>query len=85
MTLLESSLGGVLCPVDFIYSEPGVNRPLTPDDEEKKNLNQPRYQNQVNKVANAVLLYRGFLKPDKYKNLKDPDGRISVSASTIYG
>ena len=40
--------------VEFIYNEPGVNRPLKPDDDEKINLNKTRYRNQINKVGNAI-------------------------------
>jgi TolB-like protein len=50
----ESVLGGVLRGVEFIYTEPGVNRPLKSGDDEKANLNKTRYRNQINKVANAV-------------------------------
>ncbi len=50
----ESILGGYLRGIEFIYKEPGVNRPLTPVDDEKKNLNTTRYRNQINKVANAI-------------------------------
>jgi|WetSurSiteA1Bulk_404760.scaffolds.fasta_scaffold01576_2 TolB-like protein len=50
----ESVLGTVLRGIDFIYSEPGVNRPLKPDDDEKINLNKTKYRNQVNKVGNAI-------------------------------
>ncbi len=52
--LCESVLGGVLRGVEFIYKEPGVNKPLTPDDDEKKNLNNTKYRIQINKVANAI-------------------------------
>lgn len=52
--LLAGELGGILRPIEFIYKEPGVNRPLTPDDDEKKNLNKTRYRNQINKTANAI-------------------------------
>jgi len=52
--LCESILGGVLRGIEFIYKEPGVNRPLTTTDEEKKNLNNTRYRNQINKVANSI-------------------------------
>ena len=52
--LCESALGGVLRGVEFIYAEPGVNRPLKPDDDEKINLNKTKYRNQINKVANAI-------------------------------
>ena len=38
-TLLENELGGFIRGIEFIYKEPGVNRPLKPEDDEKKNLN----------------------------------------------
>ena len=50
----ESVLGGVLRGIEFIYKEPGVNRPLKPDDDEKINLTKTKYRNQINKVANAI-------------------------------
>ena len=53
-SLFEKELAGYLRPVEFIYQEPGVNRPLKPDDDEKININKSKYRNQVNKVANAV-------------------------------
>jgi hypothetical protein len=52
--IFEDETGGVLRAIDFIYKEPGVNRPLSPDDDTKENLNRTKYRNQVNKVANAV-------------------------------
>ena len=52
--LTETLLGSYLRGVEFIYKEPGVNRPLTPDDDDRKNLNKTKYRNQINKVANAV-------------------------------
>src|SRR5664280_1718893 len=52
--LLENELGGFIRGIEFIYKEPGVNRPLNPEDDEKKNLNNTVYRNQINKVANAV-------------------------------
>ena len=53
-TLLEKELGGVLRSIEFIYKEPGVNRPLTSKDNEEKNSNKTNYRNQINKVANAI-------------------------------
>jgi TolB-like protein/cytochrome c-type biogenesis protein CcmH/NrfG len=50
----ESVLGGVLRGIEFIYKEPGVNKPLTIDDNEKKNLNGTKYRIQINKTANAI-------------------------------
>jgi tetratricopeptide (TPR) repeat protein len=52
--LIEEELGGYIRGVEFIYSEPGVNRPLKPDDDEKINLNKTKYRNQINKVGNAI-------------------------------
>ena len=52
--IVEKVLGGFLRSVEFIYSEPGVNRPLTQKDPEEKNLHRTSYRNQINKVANAV-------------------------------
>ena len=50
----ESVLGGVMRAVEFIYKESGVNRSLTPKDNEDKNLNRTNYRNQINKVALAI-------------------------------
>ena len=52
--LCELILGGVLRGIEFVYEEPGVNRPLTPGDDENKNLKKTRYRNQINKVALAI-------------------------------
>lgn len=52
--LLETVTCGVLRAIDFVYKEPGVNRPLTPADDEHKNQYGTKYRNQVNKTANAV-------------------------------
>jgi len=69
--LFEKELGGVLRAIYFIYKEPGVNRPLTPEDEEKKNLNNTRYRNQINKVANSIdEIIRG-LKSDQNTLVKE--------------
>jgi TolB-like protein len=52
--LCESVLGTFVRGIDLIYKEPGVNRPLSPDDDEAGNLNKTRYRNQLNKVALAI-------------------------------
>ena len=62
--LVESEIGGVLRAIDFIYREPGVNRPLTPADDENKNRYGTRYRNQINKTANAVREIITALKSD---------------------
>jgi len=51
--LVEDEIG-FLRSIDFVYKEPGVNRPLSPDDSEEKNLESTKYRNQINKVANAI-------------------------------
>jgi len=52
--LVESELGTHLRGIEFIYKEPGVNKPLISEDDEKKNLNNTKYRIQINKVANAI-------------------------------
>ena len=53
-TLLEKELGGALRSIEFIYKEPGVDKPLAPGDNEKKNLNNTNYKIQIIKVAHAI-------------------------------
>jgi len=67
--LCESVLGSVLRGIDFIYAEPGVNRPLKPDDDEKVNLNKTKYRNQINKVGNAIKDIFSGLQPEKQELL----------------
>jgi tetratricopeptide (TPR) repeat protein len=50
----ESVLGGVLRGVEFIYKEAGIDKPLAPGDNEKKNLNNTTYRIQIIKVAHAI-------------------------------
>jgi class 3 adenylate cyclase len=54
--LLESELSGGLRSIDFIFREQGVNRPLSPTDDENQRNDTSRslYRNQINKLANAV-------------------------------
>jgi TolB-like protein len=73
---LAAVLDGPLRSIDFIYKEPGVNRPLNPDDSEEKNLNQTRYKNQINKVSNA-------LKDIGQSVIKQSSDKINVPASTV--
>ena len=51
---IENEIGGVLRAIEFIYKEPGVNRPLKSADNKNDNQNKTDYRNQVNKVANAI-------------------------------
>ncbi len=67
--LYEAVLGGVLRGIEFIYKEPGVNRPLNPNDDEKINLNKTRYRNQINKVALAIKdIIHSIKIPEVYEN-----------------
>jgi len=75
--LCESVLGGVLRGVEFIYREPGVNKPLNYDDDEKKNLNGTRYRIQVNKVANSIEEIIAGIKSTSYKEPKEWSASIS--------
>lgn len=50
----ESVLGGVLRGIEFIYKEAGIDKPLAPDDDEKKNLNSTKYGIQIIKVAHSI-------------------------------
>ncbi|MFH0761355.1 MAG: hypothetical protein V2A67_07610 [Bacteroidota bacterium] len=68
----ESILGGVLRGIEFIYKEPGVNKPLTTDDEEKKNLNNTKYRIQINKVANAIKEIISGLKREPTESAVEP-------------
>ncbi len=52
--LFEEATGSVMRPIDFVYKESGVNRPLRPTDDRNTNQEQIDYRNQVNKVANAI-------------------------------
>lgn len=70
--LLENELGGVLRAIDFIYKEPGVNRPLKNTDNKIDNQNKTDYRNQVNKIANAIKEILG--------GLKNPSSSIDIPA-----
>ena len=45
--VLENEIGGMLRPIDFIYKEPGVNRPLTSTDAKIDNQNKTDYKNHL--------------------------------------
>jgi TolB-like protein/lipoprotein NlpI len=70
--LCESILGGSIRGIDFIYKEPGVNRPMTRWDNEEKNLNSTNYRNQINRVANAIkeIIYGLKTESLDYDNLQ---------------
>jgi TolB-like protein len=51
---IENEINGTLRPIDFIYTQSGVNRPLTSLDHKEDNSNKTFYRDQINKTANAV-------------------------------
>jgi len=79
--IFEKEVGGVMRSVDFIYREPGVNRPLRVSEENpSNNLNNTTYRNQVNKVANAIkeVIY-GF-QNKTIQNISQVKEKIESSA-----
>ena len=70
--IIESELGCPLRSIEFIYKEPGVNRPLKPTDNKQDNLYKTEYQNQVNKVAIAVK--------DLIYSIKTPGSKIFLDS-----
>jgi len=83
--LCESVLGGVIRGVDFVYKEPGVNRPLTADDDEKKNLNNTKYRNQINKTANAIKEIISGLRSEPAEAIKERIIAVKPAGEKEYG
>jgi len=50
----ESETGSVLRCIEFIFKQPGVNRPLKTDDNRKDNINGTIYRDQINKIADSI-------------------------------
>jgi len=81
LKLCESVLEGVVRGVEFIYKEPGVNRPLrSNEDNPLDNLNHTIYRNQINKVANAIREVITGLKPGSFDYLAE---RAEVMSSKV--
>jgi tetratricopeptide (TPR) repeat protein len=77
INLCESVLGGVLRGVEFIYKEPGVNKPLTSEDDEKKNLNKTKYRIQINKIANAIKeIISGLMAGEVASQKEKPENQL---------
>lgn len=81
--LCESILGGGLRGVEFIYKEPGVNRPMTRLDGEEKNLNRTRYPNQINRVANAIKEIISGLRSEPVDSRNLPADVFSTSERAL--
>jgi len=87
---IDETLGGILRPIEFIYKEPGVNRPLrSNEDHPDNNLNKTFYRNQINKVANAIdeIIYSikiAEIAPAIEKTLyEEPVEKIKMEESTF--
>jgi len=76
--LCESVLGGVLRGIEFIYKEPGVNRPLTPKDNGEKNINKTSYRNQINKVALTIKEIVSGLKGEPFETAGESKEFVSL-------
>ena len=79
LLLCEAALGTYLRGVEFIYKEPGVNRPLKVHDNEKTNINKTVYRNQINRVANAVQeIISGLTAQENLPETEKPQSGILV-------
>lgn len=70
INLCESILGGPLRGIEFIYSSPGVNRPLRAnEDHANENFNKTYYRDQINKVAHSIRdLIQGIRGRKEFSN-----------------
>jgi tetratricopeptide (TPR) repeat protein len=69
----ESVLGGVLRGIEFIYKEAGIDKPLAPGDDEKKNLKNTKYRIQIVKVAHAIKDIIPGMKTEPRQVVKEKD------------
>lgn len=79
VTLFETEVAGVMRAVDFIYNEPGVNRPLRSNEAHPdKNLNSIDYRNQINKVANSIKEVISGLRNAEFASKSTPNEKINT-------
>ncbi|MGD0756582.1 MAG: tetratricopeptide repeat protein [Bacteroidales bacterium] len=76
--LIENELGGFMRGIEFIYKESGVNKPLTSEDDEKKNLNNTKYRIQINKVALSINETIRGLKKVNITELEKAENKINI-------
>jgi TolB-like protein len=69
----ESVLGGVLRGIDFIYKESGIDKPLAPEDDERKNLNNTKYRIQIIKVSHSIKEIILGIKTEPVKKAKEKE------------
>jgi len=74
----ESVLGGILRGIEFIYAEPGVNKPLTADDDEKKNLKKTKYRIQINRSANALREIISVFNAEPFKHSNQAEEKTEL-------
>jgi len=79
--LFESTIGGVLRSVDFVYKETGVNRQLrSKDDDVIKNPSQILYRDQINKVAHAIKdIIESLKAAEAHSQVKDNEIQVKES------
>jgi adenylate cyclase len=81
----ESELSSILRAIEFIYKEPGVNRPLKFVDSKVDNQSKTDYRNQINKVANAIKGIITAIKNPVSKSKTDTQQPVkSKSSKKIY-
>ncbi|MDH5381589.1 MAG: tetratricopeptide repeat protein [Cyclobacteriaceae bacterium] len=76
--LIEEEIGSILRSVDFIYKEPGINRPLKIGDNRNDNQNHTDFRNQINKLSHAIkdIIY-SITKPHRIvQNSSQKDSKI---------
>jgi TolB-like protein len=81
--LCESIHGGTLRGVEFIYKELGVNRSLSPKDDERENLNGTIYRNQINKVALALKEALSGLKGESAEYISNHNEVIVIKGKPV--
>lgn len=64
----ERETGTPLRCIDFIFTAPGINRPLSAKDDELRVAGKMLYRDQVNKTAQAIKeLLTALVNPEKFK------------------
>jgi TolB-like protein len=82
--LYEDETGGQLRGIEFIFRQPGVNRPLRPDDNRKDNLNRIVYRDQMNKLANSIKeILNTLINFNSLSNAVDEKKNKNVSVINI--
>ncbi|HWA34837.1 MAG TPA: hypothetical protein VG737_11930, partial [Cyclobacteriaceae bacterium] len=82
---IEKELNAPLRAIEFIYREPGVNRPLRSSEEDpSKNLAQTVYRNQLNKVAQAIKQIIAAMKEPAHKATPTKEGTAPLQPKSKY-